>query len=109
LVTPTLQRSVPPPPLIALLHWVTLVTSVVRLVVLVVQAAWGAPAAPWHSRIVTFALPPLAVIVLTTVTWQISPRHPVLSTQLLQVVVEAGLGGRAGEMSHLLLRYGTQA
>jgi len=36
---------------------------------------------------VTFALPPLAVIVLTMVTWQISPRPGVLGEPLLQVVV----------------------
>ena len=52
-VTRTLQRSVPPPPLVEALHCVTAVTSVVSLVVLVVQAASGSPAAPWHSRTVT--------------------------------------------------------
>jgi len=49
--------------------------------------ARGTPAAPWHSRTVTRAEPPLVVIVLTIVTWQIGPRPPVLSTPLLQVVV----------------------
>jgi hypothetical protein len=38
---------------------------------------------------VTLADPPLVVIVLTTVTSQISPRPPVLSTPLLHVVVGA--------------------
>jgi hypothetical protein len=38
---------------------------------------------------VTVADPPLAVIVLTTVTSQIRPRPPVLSTPLLHVVVGA--------------------
>lgn len=46
LMTWTLQRSVPPPPLIELLHCVTAVTGRVRLVVFVVQAAVGSPAAP---------------------------------------------------------------
>ncbi len=42
----TLQRRVPPPPLIASLHWVTVVTGSVRTAVLVSQAACGSPAAP---------------------------------------------------------------
>jgi hypothetical protein len=75
--------------LIELLHWVTAVTGLVRVLVVVVQAAVGSPAAPWHSRTVTFADPPLAVIVLTTVTWQIRPLPPGLSTPLLHVVVVA--------------------
>jgi hypothetical protein len=41
-----LQLSVPPPPLMELLHCVTAVTGVVRTFVLVEQAACGAPAAP---------------------------------------------------------------
>ena len=45
-VTLTLQRSVPPPPLIELLHCVTAVTGLVRLVVLTEHAAVGTPAAP---------------------------------------------------------------
>ena len=46
LVTLTLQRRVPPPPLIELLHWVTFVTGLVRFFVVSVQAALGLPAAP---------------------------------------------------------------
>src|SRR4029077_18281055 len=88
-VTATLQRSVPPPPLVELLHWVTAVTGAVRLWVVVVQAACGAPAAPWHSRTVTVADPPPAVKWLTTVTWQIRPRPGVSSRPLLQVGVGA--------------------
>jgi hypothetical protein len=38
---------------------------------------------------VTVADPPVAVIVFTTVIWQIRPRPPVLSTPLLQAVVAA--------------------
>src|SRR5450759_3787527 len=47
-VTLTLQRSVAPPPLSALLHCVTAVTGLVRLVVLFVQLVCvaGGPAAP---------------------------------------------------------------
>ena len=45
-VTSTLQRSVPPPPLIASLHWVTAMTGSVRRVVSVVHDASGSPAAP---------------------------------------------------------------
>ena len=45
-VTRTLQRRVPPPPLIESLHWVTAVTGEERDVVWVVQAASGTPAAP---------------------------------------------------------------
>jgi hypothetical protein len=45
-VTWTLQRSVPPPPLIEPLHWVTAVTGSVKEVVVVEQAASGSPAAP---------------------------------------------------------------
>src|SRR6188474_703040 len=78
-VTPTLQRSVPPPPLIASLHWVTAVTGAVRTEVTTEQDAVGAPAAPWHSRTVTLAHPPVGVIVFRTVTSQIRPRPGVLS------------------------------
>lgn len=42
----TLQRSVPPPPLIASLHWVTEVTGSIRMVVLVEPATCGSPVAP---------------------------------------------------------------
>src|SRR6185503_10568801 len=55
----------------------------------VLHEAFGSPAAPWHSRTVVREEPPVPVIVLTTVTWQIRPRPPVLSTPLLQVEVEA--------------------
>lgn len=89
LVITTLQRSVPPPPLIELLHWFTAVTGSVREEVVSVQAAVGSPAAPWHSWTVTVADPPVAVMVLTIVIWQISPRPPVLSTPLLHDVVAA--------------------
>src|ERR1035437_9695440 len=98
-VTTTLHRLVPPPPLIESLHWVTAVTGLVRTVVLSVQAALGAPAAPWHSWTVTVADPPPAVIVLTTVTWQIRPSPPVLLTPLLHVVVAAMVvAAAAGEV-----------
>ena len=46
LMTVTLQRSVPPPPLIELLHCVTAVTGLVRLRTVVEHAAVGLPAAP---------------------------------------------------------------
>ena len=45
-VTLTLQRSVPPPPLIEPLHWLTDVTSVELNLVVMAHAAAGAPAAP---------------------------------------------------------------
>src|SRR5664279_3102273 len=73
------------------LHCVTAVTGDTNAVVVVVQAACGSPAAPWHSMIVTDADPPLGVIVLTMVTSQMSPRPPVLSTPLLHVVVAAAV------------------
>jgi hypothetical protein len=81
-----LQRSVPPAPLMELLHCVTAVTGVVSTFVVVEQAkppvplpSVGAPAEPRHSRTVTVAVPvsgsvPAAeVILLTTVTSQIRP------------------------------------
>jgi hypothetical protein len=86
-VISTVQRIQLPPPMVEPLHWLTDVTGSVRVVVLVEQRASGAPAAPWHSRTVTVADPPPAVIVFTIVTSQISPRPPVLSMPLLQVVV----------------------
>jgi hypothetical protein len=46
LVTLTLQRTVAPPPLSASLHWVTLVTSLLRFHVVTLHEAVGAPAAP---------------------------------------------------------------
>ncbi|MEJ7696052.1 MAG: hypothetical protein WKF78_05370 [Candidatus Limnocylindrales bacterium] len=96
LVTWTLQRREPPPPLVDPLHWSTAVTGAGRTLVLVVQAASGSPAAPWHSRTVTVAEPPAWVIVLTIVTSQINPRPPVLSTPLLQVVVAAIVAAATG-------------
>ena len=73
LVTRTLQRRVPPPPLIEPLHCVTWVTGLVRLDTWVAHVA-GAPAPPLHSRTVTLAdPPPPAKILLTTVTWQMRP------------------------------------
>src|SRR5687768_13849412 len=66
LVTSTLHRRTPPPPLIESLHWVIAVTGSVRSSVTVVQAVSGTPAEPVHSRTVTVAEPPVAVIVLTT-------------------------------------------
>ena len=62
LVTEALQRTVLPPPLPEELHWVTAVTGCARVVVVLVQLAVGAPAAPWHSLIVTVAVPVVAVI-----------------------------------------------
>ncbi len=62
---------------------------------MVEHCAVGAPAAPWHSRIVTLADPPLWVIVLTTVTWQMRPRPGVSSTPLLHVVVAATVAALA--------------
>ena len=82
-----LHRMVPPPPLIELLHWLTTVTGPVNDIVVFVHAAVGSPAAPWHSRTVTTAVPPAAVNVLMTVTSQIRPRPPVLSTPFEHVVV----------------------
>src|SRR5450759_3123233 len=58
----------------------------------------GAPAEPKHSRTVTLADPPVAVIVLTTVTSQIRPRPGVSSTPLLHVVVGAIVAAAAGEV-----------
>ena len=69
----TLHRSVPPPPLIEPLHWTTEVTGSVRIETSTVHAASGFPAGPWHSRTVTVADPPTAVIVLSIVTSQIKP------------------------------------
>ena len=60
LVTVTLQRSVPPPPLIEPLHWVTAVTGSVRVLVVIVHVASGTPAEPWHSRTVTSPCRPWA-------------------------------------------------
>lgn len=88
-VTWTLHRSVPPPPLIESLHWLTRVTSRFISHVFVVHAAVGWPAAPWHSWTEVFDEPPVEVIVLTIVTRQIRPRPPELATPLLQVVVGA--------------------
>src|SRR5450759_4969146 len=90
-VTLTLQRSVAPPPLSELLHCVTAVTGLVRTVVLLVQLACvaGGPAAPCHSRTVTVADPPLAVIWLTIVASQLRPWPPPLPTPLPHVVVGA--------------------
>ena len=65
----------------------TCVTARVRFLVVTVQAAVGSPAAPWHSRIVTLARPPLPVNVLVIVIAQIRPRPGVLSTPLLHEVV----------------------
>jgi len=87
----TLHRSVASPPLSALLHCVTAVTGLVRTVVLFVQLVCvaGGPAAPRHSRTVTVADPPLAVIWLTIVTSQMRPWPPPLPTPLPHVVVGA--------------------
>jgi len=90
-VTRTLQRNVPPPPLIESLHWLTLVTSRFMFQCVVLHDACGSPAAPWHSRTVVLDDPPALVIVLMMLTWQISPRPPLLSTPLLHVVVAATL------------------
>ena len=68
LVTLTLQRSVPPPPLIESLHWLTVVTGRFMRQTVVRHEAVGSPAAPWHSRTVVLEDPPLAVMVLTMVT-----------------------------------------
>src|SRR5664280_1419965 len=72
------------------------VTGWVRVAVLVVQAkpapplpSVGAPAEPRHSRTVTVAVPPLAVMVLTTVTSQIRPLPPRSPRPTPQVVVGA--------------------
>ena len=46
LVTEALHRTVLPPPLPELLHWVTAVTGCDSVVVALVQLAVGAPAAP---------------------------------------------------------------
>jgi len=46
LVTTTLQRSVLPPPFTEPLHWLTVVTSLVRLVVVFTQIVAGTPAEP---------------------------------------------------------------
>jgi hypothetical protein len=62
----------------------------------VLQAAVGAPAAPWHSRTVTVADPPLGVMTLATVTSQMRPRPPELSRPLLHVVVVATVAAEAG-------------
>jgi hypothetical protein len=86
LVTTTLQRRVPPPPLIEALHWLTDVTSLVRLLTVVTQGA-GTAADPRHTWIVTREDPPVPLIVLTTVTRQISPWPPALRTPLPHVVV----------------------
>ncbi len=99
LVTSTLHRSVPPPPFVDALHCEMVVTGALSVSVVVEQEASGSPAAPWHSRTVTLADPPLAVIVLTMVTSQMSPRPGVLSTPLLQVVVGAITAARAGVTS----------
>jgi len=61
-----------------------------------VQAAVGSPAAPWHSRTVTVADPPLGVITFATVTSQISPWPPALSRPLLHVVVAPIVAAEAG-------------
>ena len=89
LVTFTLQRSVPPPPLIESLHWLTTVTGRRMFQTVVLHEAVGSPAAPWHSRTVVFDVAPLVVKVLTIVTWQIRPSPPLLSMPLAQVVVGA--------------------
>ena len=68
LVTLTLQRSVPPPPLIESLHWLTTVTARLMFQTVVLHDAVGSPAAPWHSRTVVFDVAPLVVNVLTIVT-----------------------------------------
>src|SRR5450756_1898741 len=92
-VTLTLQRSVAPPPLSELLHCVTAVTGLVRTVVLLVQLACvaGGPAAPCHSRTVTVADPPLAVIWLTIVTSQMRPWPPPLPIPLPHLALRAPL------------------
>ena len=90
-VTRTLQRNVPPLPLMESLHWLTLVTSRFMFQCVVLHDACGSPAAPWHSRTVVLDDPPALVIVLMMLTWQINPRPPLLSTPLLHVVVAATL------------------
>jgi hypothetical protein len=67
----------------------TLVTASGRVFVVVVHAARGSPAAPWHSVTVTVAVAVVAVIVLTMLTSQITPRPPVFPALLSHVVAAA--------------------
>jgi hypothetical protein len=72
------------------------VTGSARRIVVLVQAAVGSPAAPWHSRTVTVADPPVGVITFATVTSQMRPWPPALSTPLLHVVVAPIVAAEAG-------------
>ena len=89
-VTWTLQRRVPPPPLIESLHWLTRVTS--RFMSQRLRRARGRRVRRRRRDIPGPKIldePPVEVIVLTIVTRQIRPRPPELATPLLQVVVGA--------------------
>jgi hypothetical protein len=92
LVMVTLQRRTAPPPLAEPLHCVTEVTGSLRLVVVVVHAcprapSVGSPAEPRHSWTVTVAEPPVLVMLLTIVTWQMMPSPPTLPIPVTQAPV----------------------
>ena len=83
LTMPTLQVTVPPPPLPEPSHCVTEVVNAVFEVVLMVHVG-GACAAPWHSLTVTVELlvPVARSRLLVTVTVHSTALPPTLSVPL---------------------------